>query len=88
MATVSLVSADVLPDGRVSIMFADGFGQEFSSLAEFQAWATQIDTSVDAAKQMCCAYLLSRSPNLSNTASVRNKSFVVDFSSPSPIKVQ
>lgn len=74
--------------GKVYINFAGGFQIEFNSITDVAAWAQGIDKDVDVTRQMCVAYALARSSDLSNINSVANKVFSFDLSAPQPIKVQ
>lgn len=87
MATVVLTSVTTDQDGKVRIRFDNGAELEFNSLAEVQAWALLPDTSVDLTQQLCVAYAINRSPDLSNLASVQGRTFTFDLSNNNPIRV-
>ena len=87
--TVSLTSVvkAAAPSTKVTVNWADGTGQEFGSLVDLQRYLNEF---VDAtlAKSFCLGYLMARSADLSNIASVAGKNFTIDLSNPSPIRVQ
>lgn len=85
MATVSMIRVDI--EQRPIFFFSDGTSLEFHDLESLIPYMNDV-SNVDNTKIICIAYLLARSPDLSNTASVLNKDFIFDLSSPSPIRVQ
>jgi hypothetical protein len=88
--TVSLTGVvfDPAPATSLSVQFSDGTGYQFNDMNHLRSIITGLDSDPDFTRKLCLAYLLARSPDLSNVASVKNKSFIFDLSSPSPIKVQ
>lgn len=89
MATqVILRSVVKQASGTVLVNFDSGNQREFSSMADLQEWARSPDTSVDLTEQLCTAWAVARSPELTNIATIQNKTFTFDLSSPNPIKVQ
>lgn len=89
MATqVILRSVIKQPDGKVFVNFDNGSQREFTSIADLQAWARKPDTDVDLTEQLCIAWAVARSPELSNIATIQNKTFTFDLSAPNPIRVQ
>jgi len=90
MMATTVILRDVIKqvNGTVLVNFEGGSQLEFTSLAALQEWARQADASVDLTQQLCVAYALARSADLSNVATVRNKDFTFDLSVNSPIRVQ
>lgn len=88
MTTVVLTAVIKDPDGRVRVRFADGSEREFGSLAMLRSVVLRRDQDVGLTQDLCLAYALARSADLSNVNSVANKSFIFDLSVAQPIKVQ
>lgn len=86
--TLTSVVKEPAPSTRVLVNFADGTSFEFVSLADLADWARSEDMDVRLTKQLCVAYALARSADLSSVASVANKNFTFDLTNNQPIRVQ
>ena len=87
MASCVLSNVIKNADGSCRIQFADGNEFSFNSLADIAAWIADVD-GLDNTRKVCVAFLKARSSDLTNLATVRNKTFTFDLTAPAPIKVQ
>lgn len=91
MATTVVLTSIVKSSGntgKIYANFANGDQMEFPSLAALLETVQSIDLDVRLCQKMCLARLVATSPDLSNTSQIAGKSFIVDFTNVSPIKVQ
>ena len=85
----TVVLADVIKyPTYLEVIWGDGNSTIYNDVEELSADALAVDTDQDLVKKLCLAYLLARSPQLTNIATVKNKDFIFDLSAPQPIKVQ
>lgn len=86
--TVRIISKTDRGDGGIQIEFQGGRGRTFSDLADLQSQVLGNDDDLDLTQELCLAWWLARSADLSNEAVIMNKDFTFDLSNANPIRVQ
>lgn len=86
--TVVLTDVVVLPDGKVIVKFSDGSANEYADIQSLKDSVLGRDVDEGLTKDLCIAYTLGRSPDLSNIASTKNKNFTFDLTQNTCIRVQ
>jgi hypothetical protein len=85
--TIILVKVVTRPDNSIYVEYSDGQGAVYNSLEDMAIAVTSIDDNSDFTKNLLLAFLLRRSPNLSNLSSVLNRQFTFDLSANNPIRI-
>ena len=88
----TVVLTDVIfaesPSTKIRVRWGDGTESEYSSLEGLINSVVELDQDELFAKNLALGWVLARSADLSNIATIRNKDFTFDLSNPSPIRVQ
>ena len=75
------------PSDPCIVHFSDGISLQFPSLADMQAVGTGLDSDLNFARKLAVALWLGKDPNASNI-NLAKKTYTLDMSDPSPIKIQ
>jgi len=97
MATVHVNAISVQPDGSVFLDYdwtdnngttQGGLGATWPSIAELNEAVRLSLEGQDSSRLIAMAWILARSPDLTNVAQIEGKNVTIDFGAPAPIRVQ